>query len=163
MTIKIIIGRRIRCRHKCHSWRTKTSISTAGRPQAPVATTGRDRDRTHFSKCNNNQPSSGGRISLRGSGSLIIKHIIQWTSRTRPTHPSPPTHHHQTQEQVVDRHHPRKKISTLVIMQIRCAPLAPWAPRTTVSSAVHPAESSFYHRCRAETARRHLMCIGRDS
>jgi hypothetical protein len=124
--IKIIIGQRIRCRRKCHNLKIKTSTSTGAKHLVPAPMTGRDRDRIHFSKCNNNQPFRGGRISLRESDFSIIRRIIPWTSRTRLTHRSHPTRHPPIRGRVAALHPPRKKISTLVIMQIRCAPLAPW-------------------------------------
>ena len=141
----IIIDRRIKCRRKCHNWRIKTSTSTEDKRQVLVPMTGRDKDRTHFSKCNNNQPFRGGRISLKESDSSTTRRIIPWTSRTRPIRHSPQTRLPPIRGRAVARHPPRKKTSTLVIMQIRCAPRAPWAPPKDVSLAARRADSSCHH------------------
>jgi len=168
--ILIMLDKMIRCKRKCRNSRTKTSISTEAAQSAhkakhlaPVAMIDRHKDRIHFSKCNNNQLFKGGRISLKGSGSSTIKHIIRWTSRTRPIHHNHPTHHLRIQGRVVDRHLPRKKTSILVIMQIRCAPLAPWAQPKDNNSAKHLVPSNWRHSCRVEAARHHQMCKGKAS
>lgn len=169
-TIKIITDRRIRCRRKCPNSRTITSNLTGAAQSdhrdkhlAPAAMIDRDRDRIHFSKCNNNQPFRGGRISLKGSGSSTIRRIIQWTSRTRPIRHNHPTRRPRIPDRAAARHHPHKKTSILVIMRIRCAPPAPWAPRRAANSAERLESSSCRHLCRVGAARRRRMCIGKAS
>lgn len=121
----------------------------------------KDRDRILFSKCSNNQPSRGARISLKGRGSSTIRHIIPWTSRTKLTHLNHPTRRHRIQGKDEDRHLHRRKISIRVIMRIRCAPLGPWA-QLKVAKSADPAPSSNCHRsCKAAAALLLLMFTGR--
>lgn len=145
------IDKMIRCKRKCHNLKIRTSISTGAAPldhrdkTLDRATIGRDKDRTHFSKCNNNLPFRGARISLKGSDSSTIKHTIQWTSRTRPIHRSLPIRRHRIQGKAAAHHHPPKKTSILVTMPIRCVPQAPWA-QPKVVKLVHRLASKICRR-----------------
>lgn len=118
--------------------------------------------RIHFSKCNNNQLFSEGRISLRGRDSSTTRPTIPWTSKTKQIRHSLRTHRHQTRGTGAAPRPPNKKTSTPATTPTQSDHQAQWA--LTTAKSVRPAASSSCHRlCKVEATRRHPEIIDRAS
>ena len=94
LKIIILTGAMCHIQITCLTLRTRIkTITTLNNNSSKILTRIKPTEVIHSSKCNNNQLSKEGRISLRGRDSLITKLTTQWTIKTKLTTKRMEHHH----------------------------------------------------------------------